>query len=477
MREHPCVRRASFITWFLATFVVSGTGLAQSAKPTGAPKSGASAPATTGPTATPGPTDPNRAGALGSIAGELVRALGPRDGQRLVVASAIAADIDPVKEKIDALSSRVALLVAGALGARAHDRAASLPVARRLARADRELVYVQLEVQKGMLLVTADVYPVVKNGWDRLKPTPAPNAHAFARSPIDAEIRSFFAPISLEKLALHKAKIDETDVLGMGCGDPDGGGTHLFVVSRDRIARGHLIGGRFVALNAERWGALSQRSPTPLREPLASVVVAPRSHPGEIWIRETDHDGVRVDGQLRLLGTLAGLPIPFIDDASCANVLADSATLDPRLDRCTSDQSERAKRDMLNLGVATGKSDRLAGWSGASATGATLPLTLFAREPNGALRVTVAGSPQSLDNVGAEVALGDMNLDGEPEIAFAADRGDDVIKLVSVSSKGIVERGRWPAPEGVRALAFCPPEAGGAPALAAIVGREVWLVR
>ncbi len=446
-----------------------GTGAASTAAPSAS--AAASAPGTSAP------RDPNRPGALAAISAELARALGPRSQKNLVVASTITADLEPVKDKSDALAAHIAQDVAGALGAgRAHDHAVSLAVARGLARSGLDLVYLQIEVQKGVLSVTADQYPAVRNGWERMKGTPAASAHAFARAPIDAEVRSAFAPIPLEKLALHKAKLDESDVVGLGCGDPDGAGVSLFVVTRERVVRGHVLNGKFVALASERWHTLAKRAPAPLREPLASVVVAPRTHRGEVWIRTTDYDGVRLDGSLHVLGTLAGMPVPWVESAKCTNVVADSATLESRVERCLP-EGDKGVLDLGNIGATAGKSDRLLAWSGASATGTALPLTLLAREPNGALRVTTAGSSQSLDNVGAELAVGDMNLDGEPEIAFAADRGDDVLRLMTITPRGPVERGKWFAPEGVRAVAFCPAEEKGAPALAAVVGREVWLAR
>jgi len=473
MREHASVHGIRSIT--LAAVVSSAAGVtlahADPAHADPAPVKAPAAPATTAST-----PDASRPGALSNVAQEIARNLGPREGRRLVVAGAITSDLEPLKEKADALAVRVAQLIAGASGGRAHDRPQALATARGLAKTEREVVYVQLELQKGVLAVTADVYPVVRNGWERLKGAPASSAHAFARAPIDAEVRSCFQPLSLEKLTLRKAKLDETDVIGLGCGDPDGGGTHLFLVTRERITRGRIDAGKFVAVGSERFRAIAKRSPTPLREPFANVVVGPRGHAAEVWIRSTDFDGVRLDGALRVLGSLPGMPIPFVESAACATVNPEFATLDPRLERCTASVHD-PKVDLANLGASTGKNDRLYGWSSAGIDGSPLPLTILAREPNGALRVTTSGASQTLDNVGGELALGDMNLDGEPEIAFAADRGDDAIRLVSVTSRGIVDRARWAAPEGVRAMTFCPPEANGAPALAAVVGKEVWLAR
>jgi hypothetical protein len=58
------------------------------------------------------------------------------------------------------------------------------------------------------------------------------------------------------------------------------------------------------------------------------------------------------------------------------------------------------------------------------------------------------------------------------------DAGDDVLAVTSWNPKGtLFPRLRLPAKEGVRAVAVCPPEDKGVPAVVAVVGGEVWLVR
>ena len=70
----------------------------------------------------------------------------------------------------------------------------------------------------------------------------------------------------------------------------------------------------------------------------------------------------------------------------------------------------------------------------------------------------------------------DLDLDGIPEIVTTAAEGDDRLVITSLEKAPRV-RLRTEAKEGVRALAVCPPEAGGKPVLVAAVGQEVWLVR
>src|SRR5205085_2333393 len=150
------------------------------------------------------------------------------------------------------------------------------------------------------------------NGWERLRnPVPGPRAHAFASTPLDAEVRSFMAPVPLEQAAVHKAKHEETDVLAIGCGDVDqDGGLELVVVSRSRVVLGKLRGGKLVLSKTTSWANLASRAPMPLREPLASAVVSPRSRPGEIFLGSTERGSIAADASLVTKRVLTGIPIP-----------------------------------------------------------------------------------------------------------------------------------------------------------------------
>src|SRR4051812_25126140 len=120
------------------------------------------------------------AGALETLAPDVAKQLGALPAGVVVVASPLSSD-QPVT-KGEELASRVAQLVAASLGgtARANAQPATLGAARAIAQKASALVYVQLELAKGELRATADVYPVMSNGWDRIRvPQPAPRAHAF----------------------------------------------------------------------------------------------------------------------------------------------------------------------------------------------------------------------------------------------------------------------------------------------------------
>ena len=139
------------------------------------------------------------------------------------------------------------------------------------------------------------------------------------------------------------------------------------------------------------------------------------------------------------------------------------------------------------------------------------------REPSGRLRLKAGDALGVAEGTfGAQLAVGDLDQDGAPEIATSADlpaagaqtaRLDDAIDIATWSpgppgaaaSPGSRLRGfRRPwvgrhahvcprpdlrsrfhlaAPGGVRALAMCPPGVHGEPSLVAVVGGEVWTVR
>jgi hypothetical protein len=106
------------------------------------------------------------------------------------------------------------------------------------------------------------------------------------------------------------------------------------------------------------------------------------------------------------------------------------------------------------------------------------------REPSGKLRVRRqdpgAARPvdSTMESVGAQLALVDLDLDGVPELVTTSELSPDVLLVSSVARSGqLTPRLRFPARDGVRAVGVCPPEQKGAPGLVAVVGSEVWLVR
>lgn len=430
------------------------------------------------------PVAPSKQASIGHLASEVAQALGQVPAGAVVVASPIASDVPAPKG--DELAVRIAAQIAGRLGAaRAHPQAASLAVARGLSGRAASLVHVQLEIKQGTLRATADLYPVVSNGWERLRnPVPGPRAHAFASVPLDAEVRSFMAPVPLEKAEVHKAKHEETDVVAVGCGDIDqDGGLELVIVSRARVVLGKLRGGKFAGSKTTAWGNLASRSPTPLREPIAAAVVSPRTRPGDIFLGSTDRGSIVADASLVTKRVLTGIPIPGADGDACAIPSADSGSFDGNAVNCTvPTKGEPAAAFVAPIP----RYDAIAAFDLVGKDGSIADV-VAAREPTGKLRLrrTERNAPANtkpleatIDGVGAQIALGDLDLDGIPEIVTTSEGADDVLAITSWNSKGaLLPRLRVPAREGVRAVAVCPPEEKGVPAVVAVVGNEVWLVR
>lgn len=430
----------------------------------------------------PAPPAPSvHASAIVHIATEIAQGLGEVPAGALVAVAPLVSDVPAPKG--EELAVRVATLIAGRLGvARAHPQPTTLSVARGVSGRAASLVYVELEIAKGELRGAADLHPVVSNSWDRLRnPAPGPRAHAYAGAPIDAEVRAFLQPIVLEQASLHKAKHDEADVLAIGCGDVDSdGGNELILATRSRVAVGKLRGGRFEVVRAAPWAQLASRAPVPLREPIASVVV-PRGHRGELLVGVTDRGAVAVDAKLLTRRQLTGLPIPGAGGEACALASPEIGAFEGSGVACAPLQDGAPAAD---LPAPAARFDAIASLDLVGKDGAIAQI-VAAREPTGKIRLRRSDASGKsieapIDGAGAQLALADLDLDGTPEIAFSGDTGDaDALSIWSwrAGGGGFVQRLRYPAKEGVRAIAACPPEERGLPALVAVVGGEVWLVR
>lgn len=377
----------------------------------------------------------------------------------------------------DALAARVAQVLAGRLGVRAHDKPAALGVARGLAGRSSSLVFVQPELERGEVRVVVDVYPVVDNSWERLKnPAPAPKAHAFAKAAIDAEVRAFLPTVPLEQAKVTKAKHAEGEVLAVACGDVDGDGSlEVALVSSARVAVGRLAppdAKGLVSFRVERSVALRELLPrvaVPLREPLAGAWVSGGLSHGGLLVGTSDRGGASLGPDLTVRHVLAGLPVP--GGLSCATVSSEAGAFDG-LRPCSAAHGPKEP-----LATPLPKLfDAIAELAYVDATGRGHAARAV-REPSAKLRVTVDGAEALVtEGAGAQVVLADLDLDGTPELVTTANEGDDRLVVTSLGAKP-TPRLRLDAKEGVRALGTCPPEAQGRPVLVAAVGQEVWLVR
>jgi hypothetical protein len=431
-----------------------------------------------------------------------------------VVAGPLEAD-DPAPRG-EALALHIAEGVAARIGAgaRAHPQTAQLATARALAGRAGALVYVRSAVVRGELRVTVDVYPSMANAWERIRnPLPAPTAHAVKSAPIDAQVRAYLAPLVLEQATVDRARHDEGEVLAAACGDAYGDGDNeLVLVSAARVALGRIRTGRFVAEQTASWIALGPAVPVPMREPIAEAAIAP----GAVAVGSTTRGGLRLSPALAAPTPLAGLPIWGGDDIVCLRPEPSAGAFDGAPVECSLRADARPR-----MAVPAPRFDAFGAslLIDAQGNGRTV---VAVREPSGRVRLKAGdalGVPEG--TFGAQLAVGDLDQDGVPEIATSADlpagstpgRGDDAIDIAtwspgSSASPGVVGgqggvggatgspaapgpsggptpgaspdlRGRLhlAAPGGVRALAMCPPGEHGEPALVAVVGSEVWIVR
>lgn len=423
----------------------------------------------------PTPPAQPRTSSLMALAEQLKVTLGQVPQGTLVVVAPTKSDVPLTRA--DELSVRIAQIVAGKLSSRAHDKAIALATARSLAGRASSLIFVQPEIERGELRLVGDVFPVVSNGWERLKnPLPGPRAHAFVHGPVDAEIRSFLPLIPLEQGKVTKARHSETDVVAVACGDLDGDGSQeIVIVSLARVVVGRIVQAPRApstsSFRVEKMTAfhdLAPRLPSPLREPLGSAVLAADPGHGALLVGTSERGGVSLGPDLVPRHVLSGLPVAGSE--GCASLDPEHAAFDG-LRACGAQHPLRSVPSGLPP-----RFDAVAELTYVDAKG--LPHTaIVTREPSARLKVRVDGAETfALEGAGAQVLLADLDLDGSPELVSTSSEGEDRV-VVTTLDKAPRARLRLEAKDGVRALAACPPEAGAKPVLVAAVGQEVWLVR
>jgi hypothetical protein len=411
------------------------------------------------------------AGAVEAVAQEAAQGLGKTPSSTVVVAAPLKTDQSAPRG--EDLAQRIAALVAGKLGAGAHAHAqtAQLATARAIAGRASALLYVQTEISKGDLRTTVDVYPAMANAWDRIRdPLPSPTGHAFATAKIDAEVRAFLVPLMLEQASVHRARHDEGEVLAVACGDLDGdGGDELVLVSRARVVVGRIKGERFVMERMAPWNALAPSAPVTLREPLAGAVITA----GTLDVGTTDRGSVALTADFLGHTPIAGLPAWGGDGVVCFAPQPSAGAFDGApVDCVTGDSRPR-------LAVPAPQFDAFAAAKVVDVAGG-IRSVIALREPSGKLLLEDGNTQAAPEGVyGSQLAVLDLDQDGVPDLATSVDGTDDALNVWTWVGPNPELRSRLhlAAPGGVRALAVCPSEERGQPALVAVVGPEVWVVR
>jgi len=410
--------------------------------------------------------------AIAELACELGRGLGKVPNGALVASGALQSDT-----KLDApepLADRIAAVVAGNLGqgVRAARGAAGLSRARALASAAGTLVHLRPSIEQGELRVVADVYPVPKSFWDRVRdPTPSPSAHAFASRRLDAEIRTFLPAVPLLAREVSKAVSPETHPVALACEDVEGNGSlELLLVGRRHIRLGRIRKAKLAVQVSVEWTKLSPVAQSPLREPIGSTAVTPGIHV-DVGISDRAQ-AVRLDPSLAPAGSV-GRRLPW-PNGGCSRF--DGIALAPKRVPCHPGDATPVSPDFEH------RTDAIAGTRLVGRDGRLRSFAAgrIANTGTAVLRDS-DGRQVQLQGVGAQLALGDVDGDGQPELVSGADtlkpEGDAMVVHTWMNDGTVRERLRLAVPTGVYALAVCPPDSAGPAAIAVATRSSIWIVR
>ncbi len=408
-------------------------------------------------------------GSLDALAKEAGR-LGPLVGAGVVVAAPLTSD-EPASP--DDLPVRLAMLVAGALGPSliASPRSATLSAARTIAGHGKPLVFVRTAIAGGNVSMTAELYSGPTNVWDRIRaPSEETMRRVTAVAKIDAQARAFLPPLSLAQSRVKRFRLALEDILAAACGDIDGDGQdELLIVTRQALSLGHLEGGGFSTKKTVAWRDLGARAPVPLREPLGSAVAGD----GTLWAGSTDYGGVSLSADLTKRDILAGLPVWGAQAPVCLLAQPSAGAFDGAPVDCAPSRDPRPM-----LAVPAPRFDAFAGAEIVGPRGATRPV-IAVHEPSGRLMVKWGEETTGIPGpFGVEIAVGDLDQDGSPEVVTTSESGDAIDILTMAGASGAPESQiHLPSSDPVRAFAICPPGEHGAPALAAVTEHEVWILR
>jgi hypothetical protein len=414
--------------------------------------------------------------------------LAPSAKEAVVFVAPVRSD-EPAPRGAD-LASKLAAMIAGALGPGSSARAEPVPLAtaQATARGAKSLVYVQIDIARGQIQATADAYRTTRNVWDRARqPVPSPIAHVFAAARIDGEVRAYLAPVSIASSRIDRVTTEDRDVVAIACGDvDDDGALEIVTLGRRRAAIGRARAGRFVPSKVVMLRDLSAVAPSPLREPVGGVTIVPARgrEPTHIDLGITDRArGSRLDGDLRVLGPIAG--VPFARSTGDACVTFQGSTLSAVVSKCAEGDGPVDSADIDAPLDAVAHASFVTANGAVRAVGAT-------RDPRTAeLRLRSGAETATLPHAGAQIALADLDQDGAPEIISTLDvaakppigepakplETDALVITTWQLGNGLLERARTAVPSGVRAVAACPPDGAGAAPVVIATSGELWIIR
>lgn len=420
----------------------------------------------------PGECPVGEGSAIAELACELAAGIGAVPAGTLVVTAPIESR-SSLKDPA-ALGLLIGQVVAGQFrgGARAATELADLTRARALASRAGTLVHVNVVLENGELRVVANLYPVPARFWDRTRdPQPSPVAHAFASRRLDPEIRSHLPPVPLVAARVDRAELPESHVLALGCADLDrDGALELVLLGRQRVEVGRIRSGKLARTASHSLADLSPVAPSPLREPIGAVALHPGSHAD---VGTSDRAVLTRFDTAFQVGEQPDRRLPW-PGGGCSRF--SGAFVSSQIEPCTA-------ADPIPPLTALG-------WNVDAVAGAVLIdregrlRTLYAgrrADTPEAVVIDSRGRSVRVPEVGAQLAVGDLDGDGEPEVLASLDTAEpshDAVVVRSWHRDGrLEERLRIPVGEGVRAIAVCPAESEAMAPIAIATDRQLWVVR
>ncbi|HET7539224.1 MAG TPA: hypothetical protein VFK05_05110 [Polyangiaceae bacterium] len=409
--------------------------------------------------------------AIGRSACRLAESIAGQADSALVVATGALGD-----ERVAlpaTVSERLAQLVAAKLGpaSRFSKEPLTLAQAQSMTSSARGLIYLTVSLYRDRLDVSADVFVGSGRFWQRLKnPGLKLKAHTFATTALDPELRALFPAIPLVVSRVDKAQTAEHDILALACGDLRGdGSSEIATVGRRRVQVGRLEHGRFAARASLNWADNSAIAGSPLREPIAVSTVP---EPGRLRVGLSDRaDGLELSGALRVEQRWHALmPWPGAGCTRRAGIGYEGKARACPGSAPTPEVDFGTPVDAFDSRALTDQSGQLHIVRVARPLGADFARALDSLHPE----VVVP-------DVGAQLAVGDLDEDGLPEIVTSSptlDRRADQLLVRTLTTNGqLRERLRLPVPSGIDALAICPGDGRAMAPLALATGDGIWLIR
>lgn len=428
-------------------------------------------PAPNPPVATPAKQAELRP-ALAKVVSDATAPILPHASGAIVIGAPLESDTPAPRGA--ALVTRIVSLTAGAIGptARATKSPMTLDQARAEAASSPALAYVQTQIANGELRITLDVYPIPKNIWDRSRSgAPGPIAHGFGTARIDAEVRTFLAPVALVARSPLTTPLPSPEVVAMACDDiDDDGALEVLLLSRRFVTTGRIRQGKFAPSHEVSWQDLAPIAPTPWREPLGTLAATP----GSLYVGLTDRaHSVRLDSRLGFIARFDGMPLPVPGGVACAQRRVGSLTAE--LEPCLPDappppfqaafpfDAAAATQTIDTNGVPRGI------WAIRNPTDGTVNL------------LDDRGAQHALQNVGAQIALADVDLDGDPDLIASknvlAPRNDGLVVRTWRKNGSVDKRLELPVPDGISAIAVCPPDGPNQRTMLVATSKELWVLR